>query len=120
MQIYESAENYLEAILALSEKGPVRSIDVAQYLSFSKPSVSRAMSLLRENGYVIMNEDGFLSLTDAGMAIASAIYERHQLLTQWLIRLGVAPDVAAEDACKIEHCLSDETFEAIKRHASQY
>lgn len=117
MHIYESAENYLEAILALSEKGPVRSIDVAQHLSFSKPSVSRAMSLLRENGYVIMNEDGFLSLTDAGMAIASSIYERHRLLTKWLTCLGVSPEVAAEDACKIEHCLSDETFGAIKRFA---
>lgn len=119
MHIYESAENYLEAILALSEKGPVRSIDVAQYLSFSKPSVSRAMSLLRENGYVVMNEDGFLSLTDSGMSIAASIYERHRLLTSWLTQLGVNPEVAAEDACKIEHCLSDETFEAIKRHAGQ-
>lgn len=116
MHIYESAENYLEAILALSEKGAVRSIDVAQYLSFSKPSVSRAMSLLRENGYVIMDEDGFLSLTDAGMSIAASIYERHRLLTRWLTQLGVDPEVAAEDACKIEHCLSEETFAAIKRH----
>ena len=114
MQIHESAENYLEAILALSEKGNVRSIDVAQHLNFSKPSVSRAMSLLRENGYVIMDDDGLLHLTDTGYEIASRIYERHQLLTTWLTRLGVDPKVAAEDACKIEHDLSVESFEAIK------
>ncbi len=116
MQIHESAENYLEAILALSEKGNVRSIDVAQHLNFSKPSVSRAMSLLRENGYVIIDDDGLLHLTDTGYEIASRIYERHQLLTTWLTRLGVDPKVAAEDACKIEHDLSVESFEAIKSH----
>ena len=116
MQIHESAENYLEAILALSEKGNVRSIDVAQHLNFSKPSVSRAMSLLRENGYVIMDDYGLLHLTDTGYEIASRIYERHQLLTTWLTRLGVDPKVAAEDACKIEHDLSVESFEAIKNH----
>ena len=116
MQIHESAENYLEAILALSEKGNVRSIDVAQHLNFSKPSVSRAMSLLRENGYVIMDDDGLLHLTDTGYEIASRIYERHQLLTTWLTRLGVDPKVAAEDACKIEHDLSVESFESIKNH----
>lgn len=116
MQIHESAENYLEAILALSEKGNVRSIDVAQHLNFSKPSVSRAMSLLRENGYVIMDDDGLLHLTDTGYEIASRIYERHQLLTTWLTRLGVDPKVAAEDACKIVHDLSVESFEAIKNH----
>lgn len=116
MHIHESAENYLEAILALSEKGPVRSIDVAQYLSFSKPSVSRAMSLLRENGYVRMDKDGFLTLTDSGMEIAARIYERHRLLTVWLTQLGVDPEIAAEDACKLEHDLSVESFEAIKRH----
>ncbi len=116
MQIHESAENYLEAILALSEKGPVRSIDVAQHLSFSKPSVSRAMSLLRENGYVVMDEDGFLTLTDSGFEIADRIYERHLLLTKWLTQLGVPEDIAAEDACKIEHDLSVESFEAIRSH----
>ena len=116
MQIQESAENYLEAILALSEKGNVRSIDVAQHLTFSKPSVSRAMSLLRENGYVIMDDDGLLHLTDSGYEIAARIYERHQLLTKWLTQLGVDPEVAAEDACKIEHDLSVESFEALKRH----
>ena len=116
MQIHESGENYLEAILALSEKGNVRSIDVAQHLNFSKPSVSRAMSLLRENGYVIMDDDGLLHLTDSGYEIAARIYERHQLLTKWLTQLGVDPEVAAEDACKIEHDLSVESFEALKRH----
>lgn len=116
MHIHESAENYLEAILALSENGPVRSIDIAQHLSFSKPSVSRAMSLLRENGYVVMDEDGFLTLTDTGMEIASKIYERHLLLTKWLTKLGVPEDIAAQDACKIEHDLSVESFEAIRNH----
>lgn len=119
MQIHESAENYLEAILALSEKGNVRSIDVAQHLNFSKPSVSRAMSLLRENGYVIMDDDGLLHLTDSGYEIAARIYERHQLLTKWLTQLGVDPKVAAEDACKIEHDLSVESFEALKRHINE-
>lgn len=120
MNIHESAENYLEAILALSEqRGAVRSIDVATRLGFSKPSVSRAMSLLRENGYVLMDESGFLTLTDAGMEIAARIYERHKLLTKWLIRLGVPEDIAAGDACKIEHDLSPETFEAIKRHVGE-
>ena len=118
MQIHESGENYLEAILALGEQGPVRSIDVAQHLNFSKPSVSRAMSLLRESGYVVMDDLGLLHLTDSGYAIASRIYERHQLLTQWLTQLGVDPEVAARDACKIEHDLSDESFAALKRHIS--
>lgn len=120
MHIHESAENYLEAILALGEKGAVRSIDVAQYLEFSKPSVSRAMSLLRENGYVVMDEGGFLSLTEKGHEVAHRIYERHQLLTKWLIDLGVSEEIADADACKIEHDLSDETFERIKEHIMQY
>ncbi len=116
MHIHESAENYLEAILALSQQGPVRSIDVAQHLGVSKPSVSRAMGLLRGNGYVAVDDTGHLSLTDAGHAIAASMYERHTLLTKWLVQLGVPEDIAAEDACKIEHDLSAETFEAIKRH----
>ena len=119
MHIHESAENYLEAILALSKKGPVRSIDVAQYLGFSKPSVSRAMSLLRENGYVAVDDTGHLVLTEAGQQIAASMYERHTLLTRWLVSLGVSEEVAAEDACKIEHDLSPETFEAIKRHVGE-
>ncbi len=116
MQIHESAENYLEAILALGEKGPVRSIDVAQHLNFSKPSVSRAMSLLRQNGYVEMDADGLLTLTEAGKAVAEPIYERHRLLTQWLTALGVSPETAARDACRMEHSVSDETFEKMKAH----
>lgn len=119
MKIQESAENYLEAILMIrEEKGVVRSIDVAHHLEFSKPSVSRAMSLLRENGYINMDKDGLLTLTDAGYAIASRIYERHRLLTQWLTALGVSPDVAASDACRLEHDLSDESFQKLKDHIS--
>lgn len=120
MEIHESAENYLEAILALSEKGSVRSIDVAQYLGFSKPSVSRAMSLLRDNGYVVMDENSFLLLTPAGREIAETIYERHRLLTQWLTWLGVPAEIAAEDACKIEHDLSPVTFQALKDHIAKH
>ena len=117
MKIQESAEDYLEAILAIREKkGTVRSIDVAHHLNYSKPSVSRAMSLLRENGYVSMDRDGLLTLTDAGMEIASRIYERHRLLTEWLTALGVSPEVAAEDACRIEHDISEETFACLKAH----
>jgi len=117
MKIYESAENYLEAILVLGrQKGSVRSIDVAQHLDFSKPSVSRAVSLLRENGYILMDHCGMLTLTDAGREIAERIYERHTLFTKWLIELGVNPEVAAEDACRIEHQISQESFEKIKGH----
>ncbi|HIR85212.1 MAG TPA: metal-dependent transcriptional regulator [Candidatus Galloscillospira excrementavium] len=117
MKIQESAENYLEAILQLQEEhGSVRSIDVVQHLGFSKPSVSRAMSLLRENGYVLMDRDGLLTLTDAGREIAERIYERHKLLTRWLISLGVEPDRAAADACRMEHAVSNETFEKMKAH----
>ena len=117
MKIQESAEDYREAILAIREKkGTARSIDVAHHLNYSKPSVSRAMSLLRENGYVTMDKDGLLDLTDAGMAIASRIYERHRLLTEWLTALGVSPEVAAEDACRIEHDISEETFARLKAH----
>ena len=117
MKIQESAENYLESILALKEeKGAVRSIDIVHHLEFSKPSVSRAMSLLRENGYITMDKEGYIELTEAGHEIAARIYERHQLFTQWLIRLGVSPEVAAADACRIEHDVSDETFQKLKAH----
>lgn len=119
MNIHESAENYLEAILALGERGPVRSIDVAQHLGFSKPSVSRAMSLLREGGFVVMDEGGFLTLTDEGLEIAERIYERHLLLSKWLVHLGVAEDVAVADACRIEHDLSVESFDALRAHINQ-
>ena len=120
LKIQESAEDYLEAILVIQEKkGAVRSIDVAHHLNFSKPSVSRAMGLLRENGYVAADTEGFLTLTGAGMEIASRIYERHQLLTQWLTALGVSPEVAAEDACRIEHDMSEETFARLKAHIAR-
>lgn len=117
MKIHESAENYLEAILMIQlEKGSVRSIDVAHHLSFSKPSVSRAVSLLRENGYILMNRDGLLELTPAGRKIAETIYERHILLSSWLTSLGVPSDIAAEDACKMEHDISPVTFQKLKEH----
>ena len=119
MNIYESSENYLEAILSLRERhGMVRSIDIANELHFSKPSVSVAMKKLRESGYIEMDKEGFISLLPAGEEIASRIYERHKLLTRFFIRLGVDPEVAAADACKVEHDLSDETFQKIKEHAS--
>ena len=117
MKIQESAENYLETILMLKEeKGAVRSVDIARKMDFSKPSISRAMSLLRENGYITMAKEGLINLTDAGMEIASRIYERHRLLSKWLVALGVSPETAAEDACRIEHDVSDETFQKIKEH----
>ena len=120
MNIYESAENYLEAILSLHERhGLVRSIDIANELSFSKPSVSVAMKNLRENGYIHMDEQGHISLTETGQAIANVMYERHIMLSNWLIYLGVDPEVAAEDACRIEHVLSTESFDAIKKHIMQ-
>ena len=117
MKIQESAENYLESILMLKEeKGFVRSIDIAHHMDFSKPSISRAMGLLRENGYITMDKDGFINLTEAGMEVASRIYELHRLLTQWLTALGVSPETAAEDACRIEHDISEETFLRLKEH----
>lgn len=117
MNIYESAENYLEAILSLHERhGLVRSIDIANELHFSKPSVSVAMKKLRESGYIEMDKDGFISLLPSGEEIARRIYERHKLLTQFFIRLGVDPEVAAADACKVEHDLSEETFQKMKEH----
>ena len=112
MVLHESGEDYLEAILVLrQEKGIVRSIDVAQYLGYSKPSVSRAVSILKTNGYITMEKDG--------QANAQRVYERHRFLTQWLIHLGVSPETAAADACRIEHDISPETFECLKRHVSQ-
>lgn len=120
MNIYESAEDYLESILRLREaQGTVRSIDVACDLGFSKPSVSVAMKRLRESGYILMGEGGLLTLTPSGEAIAQRIYQRHRLLTEFFVRLGVSPEVAARDACKVEHDLSDETFEKLCAHASK-
>lgn len=119
MQIRESAENYLETILILSQrkgKGEVRSIDIVNELEFSKPSVSVAMKNLRENGYITVDKDGYIRLTDKGMEIAEKMYERHTLLSQWLIKLGVDEKVAVEDACRMEHVISAESFAAIKKH----
>ncbi len=119
MQIHESAENYLESILILTEKkGYVRSVDIANELGFSKPSVSIAMKALRENGYIKIDSDGYITLLDKGNEIAKKIYERHKLLSKWLVMLGVNEDTATEDACRIEHDISEESFEAIKRHVA--
>ena len=116
IQIRESAENYLETILVLQKRhGHVRSIDIANELSFSKPSVSVAMKNLRLNGLIEIDEDGIITLQEAGRVIAERIYERHTLLTQWL---GVRPEIAAEDACRMEHVISAETFAALKAHAA--
>ena len=121
MKIQESAENYLETILVLKErKGLVRSIDIANELEFSKPSVSIAMRNLRENGYVSMDAGGFITLLPAGQEIAERIYERHRLLTKWLTGLGVDPAIASEDACRIEHVISAESFAAIKAHVQKH
>lgn len=118
-RIQESAENYLETILILGRrKGAVRSVDIAAELEFSKPSVSVAMKNLREQGCVTVDGDGLISLTAKGRKIAEGIYERHTLFTQWLVSLGVNEQTAAEDACRIEHVISEETFQAIKRHAA--
>lgn len=120
MKIQESAENYLESILILHQRnGSVRSIDVANELGFSKPSVSVAMKNLRENGYITVDDSGMISLTDKGRDIAETIYERHTLLSGWLMRLGVDEKTAVQDACRIEHVISAESFAAIKRHAAQ-
>lgn len=117
MEIHQSAEDYLEAILMIKEKkGYVRSIDVANQLGVSKPSVSYATKRLRENGYITFNEDGMISLTDSGMQIADKIYTRHKVLTSIFKHLGVNEEIAAEDACKIEHDLSQETFDAICKY----
>lgn len=120
-KIHESAENYLETILILQQKkGSIRSIDIANELAFTKPSISRAMSLLQDNDYITKEEDGLIRLTDRGREIAVCIYERHQLLTKYLTRLGVDPAVAMADACRIEHVISQEAFDRIKEHAEKY
>ena len=118
MKIQESAENYLETILILKNKnGAVRSIDIANELGFSKPSVSVAMKNLRENGYIKVDSSGYITLLDSGRQIAEKIYERHTTLSKWLVSLGVDAKTAAEDACRIEHIISSESFEAIKKIA---
>ncbi len=117
MKIHESAENYLETIFILSRRQPcVRSIDIALELHFSKPSVSVAMKNLRENGYILVNKEGHITLTESGLRIAETMYERHTLISNWLITLGVNPRTAVEDACRIEHVISAESFDAIKKH----
>lgn len=117
MTMNESAENYLETILILSHSLPVvRSVDIANEMGFKKSSVSVAMKNLRENGYIIVSDSGFITLTESGMEIAEMIYERHTLLSTWLETLGVDKEIAAQDACKMEHVISKESFDAIKRH----
>lgn len=117
MHLQESGEMYLETIYILSKKnGYVRAIDVSEYMGFSKPSVSRAMGLLKTGGYVTADEHGYLSLTDIGLETAEKIYERHTVLTDLLVRLGVDEETAAEDACRIEHVISEKSFQAIKGH----
>ena len=117
MHLQESGEMYLETILILSKKSSsVRSVDVSAYMGYSKPSVSRAIRLLTDGGYVIMGKGGSLLLTEDGRRIAEKIYERHTLLSEFLVRLGVDEKTAAEDACRMEHIISDASFDAIKRH----
>ncbi len=117
MSLHESAEMYLETIYLLSEKsGSVRSIDVAEHMGYSKPSVSRAVGLLKKGGYLTMAEDGLLALTDEGKQAAKKIFERHTVLSDFLALIGVSEEVAAKDACKIEHVVSDETIAAIKQY----
>ena len=117
MKILESAENYLESILILkNEKGVVRAIDIVTYLGFSKPSVSIALKQLDTNGFITRNEDNHIFLTDTGLEIAEMIYERHELLRKLFIKIGVPEDTAREDACKVEHHISQETFECLKSH----
>ena len=117
MNLHESGENYLETILVLKNKnGYVRSVDIAHMLSFSKPSVSRAMSLLKESGHIKMNDQGFIELTEIGLANAENIYHRHRMLTGWLTALGVSPETASQDACRMEHVISQETFDRIGEH----
>lgn len=118
-KLLESGEMYLETILVLSKtKDLVRAIDIVEYMGFSKPSVSIAMSKLKEGGYILINPDGHISLTSDGLSLAEKIYDRHTTLTDFLVQLGVDKDTAAADACKIEHDISDESFEAIKKHAT--
>ena len=117
MHLQESGEMYLETIWILSRKSnAVRSIDVSEYMNFSKPSVSVAMRNLRENGYITVDSSNNISLTPQGLVIAETIYERHTLISNWLISLGVSPETAAEDACRMEHVISAESFSAIKQH----
>ena len=121
MHLQESGEMYLETIYVLSKKSSsVRSIDVCEHMGYSKPSVSRAVGILKNGGYVVVDKDGYLSLTDSGLEIAEKIYEKHTLLADFLVRLGVSKETAVEDACKIEHVISQTSFDAIKNHVNIY
>lgn len=120
MSLQESGEMYLETIYVLQKKAnAVRSLDVVEYMGFSKPSVSRAVGILKSGGFINVDKSGFLTLTESGKEIACKIYERHTLISKFLVSLGVSESVAAEDACKMEHYISDESFNAIKRHIEQ-
>ena len=121
MQLQESGEMYLESILRLSETLPaVRSIDISEYMGYSKPSVSRAVGLLKSGGYITVESDGAIKLTEEGKTVAAKIYERHRILTEFFKSIGVSPETADEDACKIEHSISDETLEKIKQAWEKY
>ena len=120
MKILESAENYLETILILKKQlGEVRSVDIANYLNFSKPSISKAMKILRESGHIVVNESNYISLTKKGMDIASKVYDKHYYLTKFFISLGVDENIAKEDACKIEHVISEDSYIKIKKYVSE-
>ena len=121
MRLQESGEMYLETIYRLSiQHSAVRSVDISEYMGYSKPSVSRAVNLLKKGGYILIDGENHITLTPSGMEIAQKIYSRHTLITELLVRLGVSEEVAAQDACKMEHSISDESFEAIRRHVEQY
>lgn len=121
MKVNESAENYLETILLLSKKLPVvRSVDISNELGYKKPSVSVAMKHLKENQYITVTDAGFIYLTEKGKKIADMIYERHEFISKWLVSLGVDEQIATQDACRMEHVISAESFEAIKKHISKY
>ena len=120
MRLHESGEMYIETIYVLTRERPaVRTIDVGEHMGFSKPSVSRALRILKNGGYVSVSPEGYLSLTDAGLAVAEKIYARHELLKSFLLSIGVDEDTAAEDACRMEHALSDTSFEALKRYLNK-
>ena len=117
MHLKESGEMYLETILILSRKsGTVRSVDISEYMGYSKPSVSRAVGLLKTDGYINVDGGGYITLTESGNKIAEKIYERHTFITKFLVELGVNESTAAADDCKMEHCISDESFKALKKH----
>ena len=121
MHLLESGEMYLESILQLSQKqANVRSIDISEYMGYSKPSVSRAVGLLKKGGYIQIDEENHITLTESGLEVARKIYERHTLLTAMLMNLGVPEEIALRDACKMEHAISDESLEAIRRHMETY